>query len=321
MRKIYVLALMILFLQYKAQHTLTAAFNPIVGDIESAIGLDSAGLFLGSSGTSQIWNYSGISTGTNSATSFTYVPMSSVTHNNLYPSGTIARRFGAGVLDYIYNNTSTKIEYLGTAQPTASNCQVPIDPVIQFTLPFTYGSSNSDTYSISSWMGTQSGTVITNGDGTGTLQLPSGNYSNVLKITLYDYQSLYTSIENRYYSPISKFPLLSITSTTIGSNVYVGGHINTLVSTSLKESIKTEAFNVFPNPVTNGTLFLKTETKEKLNGLEIINILGQKVLKYSAEQLNNAEIKKIDVSTLQKGVYYVNIQNAESVTTKKIIIE
>lgn len=321
MRKIYVLALMILFLQHKGQHTLTAAFNPIVGDIETAIGLDSAGLFLGSSGTSQIWNYSGISTGTNTATGFTYVPMSSVTHNSLYPSGTIARRFGTGVLDYIFNNTSSKIEYLGTAQPTASNCQVAIDPVIQFTLPFTYGSSNSDTYSISGWMGTQSGTVITVGDGTGTLQLPSGNYTNILKITIYDYQSSYTSIENRYYSPLSKFPLLSITTVTISSNVFVGGHINTLVSTSLKEYVKEEAFNVFPNPIANGTLFLNTTNNEPINQVEIINVLGQKVLQYSAEQLNNVEIKKIDVSTLQKGVYYVNIQNDKTVTTKKIIIE
>lgn len=310
---------MILFLQHKAQHTLTAAFNPIVGDIETAIGLDSAGLFLGSSGTSQIWNYTGISTGTNAAYSFTYVPMSSVIHNTLYPNGTIAKRFS--LAEMVYSNTSSKIEYLGTAQPTASNCQVPIDPVIYYTLPFNYGSLSTDTYSISSWMGTQSGTIITSGDGTGTLQLPSGNYSNILKMTIFYYDAIYTGIENRYYSPLSKFPLLTISSSTMGATVYKGGSINAIVSTTLKESFKEETINVFPNPVTNGTLFLKTETNEKLNGLEIINVLGQKVLKYSAEQLNNAEIKKIDVSTLRKGVYYVNIQNDKTLTTKKIIIE
>ena len=140
-------------------------------------------------------------------------------------------------------------------------------------------------------------------------------------MTIFYYDAIYTGIENRYYSPLSKFPLLTISSSTMGATVYKGGSINAIVSTTLKESFKEETINVFPNPVTNGTLFLKTETNEKLNGLEIINVLGQKVLKYSAEQLNNAEIKKIDVSTLRKGVYYVNIQNDKTLTTKKIIIE
>ena len=66
MKKIYILLCVIfLFHENKAQHTLTAAFNPVGGDIESYINLDTAGLFLGSSGPSQIWNYTGISTGTN----------------------------------------------------------------------------------------------------------------------------------------------------------------------------------------------------------------------------------------------------------------
>lgn len=321
MKHLYILLLSILFLQNKAQHTLTASFNPVVGDIESGIDLDSTGLFLGSSGTGQIWNYSGISTGTNTPYSYTYIPMSSVINNSLYPTGTIARRIGIGGYDWVYNNTPSKIEYLGFAQPTASNCQVPIDPAIYYTLPFSYGSFSTDTYSIASWTGTHTGTIVASGDGTGTLQLPSGNYSNILKITLYYYDLNSTGIENRYYSPLSKFPLLTINSTTAGATVNVGGTINSLVATSLKESYHTKTYQVFPNPITNGMLFLKTVNNENLNGLDIINVLGQTVLHYSAGQINNEEIKRIDVSTLQKGIYYLNIQTDKTTVTKKIIIE
>lgn len=318
MKNLYILLLSILFLQNKAQHTLTAAFNPVIGDVETMTNLDTAGLFLGSSGTSQIWNYTGISTGTYSANSSTYVPMSSVPFNSLYPAGNIARQFAIGGFSMVYNNTNTKIEYLGVAAPSMSNCTIYNDPVTYFTLPFAYGSTSIDSYSRTA----ESGTVITTGDGTGTLQLPSGNYNNVLKIKLvfYDLSGINT-IEDRYYSSISKFPLLTISSTTMGATVYKGGAINAIVATTLNESFKEETFIIFPNPVTNGTLFLNTTHNEPINQVEIINVLGQTVLTFSAQQLNHSDTKKIDVSTLQKGIYYLNIHTAKTSVTKKIIIE
>src|ERR1700740_966445 len=119
MKKIYILFCITFLLQeYKAQHTLTAVFNPVIGDVDSRITLDTSGLFLGSSGTSQIWNYTGISTGTNAPGSSTYVAMSLVPNNSLYPTGTIAIDEGVGGIYYVYNNTSSKVEWLGAAQPT-----------------------------------------------------------------------------------------------------------------------------------------------------------------------------------------------------------
>ncbi len=319
MKKIYILFFAVLFLQNRAQHTLTAAFNPIIGDIDSRIGLDTTGLLLGSSGASQTWNYTSISTGTNTPFSYTYVPMSSVINNSLYPTGTLARRIGVGGYDDVYNNTSLKVEYLGFAQPTASNCQVYSDPAIFYSLPFTYGSSSTDTYSYTSWTGTYTGTIITTGDGTGTLQLPSGTYSNILKITIL-YPS-FPSIENRFYSALSKFPLLTVSSTTMGTTIYKGGQINTLVSTSIMRSDYENTADVFPNPVTNGELFVSTTPSLEKTTIEIYNVLGQQVKTILFESQNGRESKKINVSDMAKGIYYLRISNKEMTETQKIIIE
>lgn len=321
MKKIYVLVfILFLFLENKAQHSLTAAFNPSIGDIESYIEIDTAGLSLGTSGISQIWNYTGISTGTNTSFSYTYVPMSSVINNSLYPTGTIAMRYGVGGYDKVYNNTSSQIEFLGFAQPTASNCQVYSDPAIFYSLPFSYGSSSSDTYSYTSWTGTYTGTIITTGDGTGTLQLPSGNYSNILKVTV-NYYGAVTSVEQRFYSALSKFPLLTVSSYTVGASIYKGGMINSLVATSIKKLDCQNVFSVFPNPITNGELFLKSEGIEPVKKIEITNVLGQVVYNRPSDEMNETNTKRIDVSVFQKGIYFLNVSNSKGMITKKIIIE
>lgn len=322
MKKLYIVLLAILFLQNKAQHTLTAAFNPAIGDIESSISLDSTGLFIGNSGTSQIWNYTNITTGTNTPYSYTYVPISSVPNNNLYPSGTIGRLIGAGGFAGVYGNTISKIEFQGFAQPTASNCQVYSDPAIFYPLPFTYGSLSIDTYSVTSWTGTYTGTITTLGDGTGTLLLPSGNYNNILRLTIiYDQLGGFYTIQTNYYSALSKFPLLTISSTTMGTMVDISGTINTLVATGIHNVSDINFPSFYPNPVTNGELFLKTNNTEKMTRIEITNVLGQVVLHLSSDEINRNETIKIDVNSLQKGIYFLNVLSSKGTITKKIIIE
>ena len=244
--------------------------------------------------------------------------MSSFTNNSLYPTGTIATDIGIPGYHYVYGNTSSKIEYLGIAEPTTSNCVVYGDPAIFYTLPFTYGSLSSDTYSRS----TEAGTIITAGDGTGTLQLPSGTYSNILKLTLsfYDTSGVNT-IQNRYYSALSKFPLLTISSYTIGAGIQKSGSINTSVTLGIFIASQIKGTNVFPNPVTNGELFLKPQNGEQIKEIEIINALGQVVLHQSNSEMNSNDARRIDVSNLNKGIYYLSLRTSDGSHTKKIIIE
>ncbi len=337
MKKIYILILFnICSFFIKAQHTITAASNPVAGDIESSTYLNKSGLFHGGSGTSQTWNYSGVTTNTLIGTPpSTYIAMSSVPNNFMFPGATIATDDGSGYYTVLSNN-STKFEYAGLAAASASNCILYSNPLKMYSIPFSYGTVSPDTYAYTMPGYTVSGTFTTTGDGTGTLQLPSGNFSNVLKMKFLVYQNVisttgtddYTISISRYYSSLSKFPLLEVqtntASITSGTNIVVNydtsGTINALLPTSISGEDITNSFVVFPNPVINGEFNLSIQMKGELT-VDIYNTLGQIVKTVTFGEHNAIEVKKIDVTDLTSGIYYLHLNNKKATKTRKIIIE
>ena len=334
-----VIIIVFLSLQIKAQYTITPSSNPIPGDIESYSDLDSTGLFFGSSGTSQIWNYSAVTAYTiNPPTSYTYVPMSSVPNNSLFPLGTIGADDGAGNYG-VLSNTSSKFEYYGHATATATNCWVYSDPLKLYDIPFTYGSTSTDSFALSLPTDTTTGTFTTTGTGTGILQLPTATYTNVLKLNyvLYEKDTYpgsvydYTVLINQYYSAASKFLLLEVqtttTSVTSGTNITFyynkyGKAASFGLTTNITNKENRLSFNVFPNPVSNGELFISSNNPSfgKMT-IEINNVLGQCIKIISFENQSGTDPKKINVSDLTKGIYYLKITGKEVTKTQKIIIE
>ncbi|PQJ77128.1 T9SS type A sorting domain-containing protein [Polaribacter glomeratus] len=81
-------------------------------------------------------------------------------------------------------------------------------------------------------------------------------------------------------------------------------------------SASTEAvveIGIYPNPVSNGTLFINSKTN---TSLEIYSVLGKKVLEKSSVS------KSVDVSHLAKGCYILKIKNENNaVQTKKLMIQ
>ena len=72
-------------------------------------------------------------------------------------------------------------------------------------------------------------------------------------------------------------------------------------------------YSIFPNP-TNYTLTIKTE-KPDHRSIEIASINGQ--LLFTAEMKETSQ--QIDVSSFQKGVYFIIIRSKEFVVIRKII--
>ena len=73
--------------------------------------------------------------------------------------------------------------------------------------------------------------------------------------------------------------------------------------------------NVYPNPVTNGKLFISSDNSSEKQ-VAIYSVLGQKVLQ--AKTNNNSEI---NVSQLAKGAYILNISEDGKSESKKLIIQ
>lgn len=69
-------------------------------------------------------------------------------------------------------------------------------------------------------------------------------------------------------------------------------------------------FSLFPNPVKNE---LNINSKEKINSIEIYNVLGKKVL--TSKNVS----KNIDISSLSKSVYLVKVFTDKGISTKKLV--
>jgi len=79
-------------------------------------------------------------------------------------------------------------------------------------------------------------------------------------------------------------------------------------------------FSVFPNPAGSDA---NLAFSSKVNGtsvVTIINQLGSVVLKRTIAMNEGENVRKLDVSSLASGMYYIRIQNGTEIQTAKIVI-
>ena len=84
-------------------------------------------------------------------------------------------------------------------------------------------------------------------------------------------------------------------------------------STRLQESIAIEGLSLYPNPVSNGKVYITTKNDSEKE-IQIFDVLGKKVLHtlLSSRELN--------ITTLTPGVYIIKIREEEASATRKLII-
>jgi hypothetical protein len=93
-------------------------------------------------------------------------------------------------------------------------------------------------------------------------------------------------------------------------NVAMSGNITTL---GIKQNA-ISGLKIYPNPVTNGNLFITSDTSE-VKQVEIYNVLGKQVL---AAKTTTAAI---NVGNLNKGLYMLKITEEGKTATRKLVIE
>ncbi len=115
----------------------------------------------------------------------------------------------------------------------------------------------------------------------------------------------------------------NVACTSDGSKFYVTDSYNGTVRVYKKasnteiENINSDVYHttVYPNP-TSGILTINSS--EKINAIEIYNILGEKISGTPIPLLNNAAV---DLSSQSKGIYFVKIYNGSKIRTEKIIVQ
>ena len=76
-------------------------------------------------------------------------------------------------------------------------------------------------------------------------------------------------------------------------------------------------FSLYPNPVRDGKLYVRSKSDQILTGIEIFNLQGMIVhSRYS----HSSEIE-MDVSSFKSGIYFVRVKTENSVLSGKIIIQ
>ena len=90
-------------------------------------------------------------------------------------------------------------------------------------------------------------------------------------------------------------------------------------STGINETLLLESdFSVYPNPSIQN-LIIALNATNKIQSIEITNVIGQIVFYNKKENISSTE--NIDISQLQKGIYFVKVVTAGGIGIKKILKE
>lgn len=86
--------------------------------------------------------------------------------------------------------------------------------------------------------------------------------------------------------------------------------------TKLQETSAIEGLNLYPNPVSNGKVYI-TSKNDSSKDVIIFDVLGKKVLQTTISS------KELNISSLSPGVYIIKINEGEtsSSATRKLIVK
>lgn len=323
----------------RAQYTLTASSNPVVGDVYQYYLMDTTGVTFGSTGTAQVWNYTGLASYPTLVTE-TYTTVASTPSASLFPAASIASETNWG-FNY-YHMSATERSLAGTVSKSSNGVQsVNTNPVVFCVLPFSYGSSavsNNFTTTVTSSFGPGSnhyGVMTITAEGTGTLILPDGTpYANVLKIktvktdTAVVDRAFSTEVSCKWYSAASKFPLLEVAVAVFGDDSgihFVNKTIRmiNIQDVGLHDPIEaTAAFSIYPNP-SQTHLFVDVEAgPENPCSIDIVDLWGRIVKQETFRPVNSGmQHNCIDLSMLSAGTYFVKLRSAGREGVRRLVID
>ena len=102
-----------------------------------------------------------------------------------------------------------------------------------------------------------------------------------------------------------------------GNNIYIDNlEISNAVGILSKRKTVNDMFQVFPNPV-DKKVNIAIAKPLKAGVITIMDLNGKRVIKQRA----TGYLNQIDVSSLPKGMYIIQVQNSKTIKEKKLIIE
>ncbi|MES2567840.1 MAG: T9SS type A sorting domain-containing protein [Bacteroidota bacterium] len=353
MKKIYFLIFSIFTLsQANAQtYTLTAVNNqPVIGDSYGALNVDtnSVTLPMDISGAGVTWSITSLTLTDSIIALNTFSTASTYSNSSNYP-GTNLVQYDSTTITY-FNSSANMMELLGVdAGQFDLNYNAGSATIASYPMPFGFlntdnsvGGTISASTPFGAAAGTFTGTVVTQVDGTGTLNLNNvSNFTNCVRLKTvqnisFDLTSPFPASGTvdltvyNFYNSSSKFPLFTANYShlqlPIASIDQVQAQISILSSVviGVKENkLKNDViFKTYPNPANNEINVHFVLAQRESYSLEISNTLGQVV---KTVVLNNLQPgmynETINTADLSAGIYTVKVSGKHSAGTEKLVIQ
>ncbi|MEZ5014024.1 MAG: T9SS type A sorting domain-containing protein [Chitinophagales bacterium] len=248
----------------QAQPVLTSAEVGSIGDDINLKAYNNAGFDPGAGGAGVTWDFSDITVSAGSG-SYSFVDPAKTGDGGAFPGANIAASDGLGNFTY-FSLTGTSYSLYGAS---AGGVIVPYsDPEKLLQFPFHFMDEFTDHLHAEFTSGVdfvRDGDITVEVDGYGTLKLPSGTYTNVLRVkAVEDYQDVpdgipltyeYLFTEYYWYRPGTVGPLLEY----FNQDVTIGGapsnykslYVNDDIVLQINDQIPgAELVSVWPNPAT-----------------------------------------------------------------------
>jgi hypothetical protein len=324
-----------------AQPTLTAAsINPVVGD--AIVDYNTNYLSPGTAGANQTWNLSTFTISTTN--SYTAVNPSSTTYSASFTNANVCETNGAGYYGY-YKTSATALQIYGNVVSSGTTTTVMpySNPEDFLHFPFTYTNSYTDTWATTFVSaGTtyyRKGADSVTADGYGTLTLPNGTYSNVLRVHFVqnyrDSASLggspfiitYRNDEYVWYLNGNHYPIATVSSlaTSFGGSPTVsqyGSYMKNIVAGIENMDVVTTSCNLFPNPAsTTITLNLNLTGNKKVE-VRLFNSIGEQInVTINADGIQGSNNYNLDVTHVSEGIYFAQISlDGVLTSTKRFVV-
>lgn len=280
----------------------------------------------GPSGANVTWNFSSLAAGSNLSYTTDACPGDSDCGtfpgaNQVLKVGTLAKLY--------YEKTNNGLEQIGEK---AAGTFVYSNPMKYMQFPMTFNQTYNDTYASSNGSDTKNGTVTSTIDGYGTLQTPSGTYTNVLRQKIVENatvttggQSVNMTFTHYYWMKADMHHyVMSIVSTEItGAPVPVPASYAVIYTTATggvgidEQAALAGEVDIYPNPA-DRDLNIKTNNLA-IDKVELFNILGQKLLSKTIDRKNCFSVT-LNTLELSGGNYFVKINTEKGLLTKQVVI-
>jgi len=340
MKKLYIIALCIFVTgSILAQPTLTYLENaPQIGDVSNIQSVSANGLSHEPVGPDVSWDFSQLNNLTTGQ--ITGIDSSTAPAGNEFPTANIAFNMNDTIFTYCLVN-ETGLYYLGSQMLSVQNPYLKIytDSRKFIEYPFTYNDIFTDTYECIITLETIDIEVritaisVVTADSYGTLILPTGTFTDVLRTTTADEEIdsifqggafinevLVSRIQYLWYAPSSTSPLFSMEiSNSTGTMDTCCFYSITEAGIHAAENFSVSDLNVYPVPASEHVFIEFQSSGNQVVTISIVNQIGQVMLNREiSRQTPGMLSEKIDISALPAGIYFANVscKSGKQITEK-----